>query len=134
MITTALQGESDELEQERARITPMIMRLFDHWKLTTQEQLTLLGFSKAARATLGHYRTGKRVLANDRDKLERAAVLLSIHKNLRLLFPHDRDVAYAWMKLPNRAFGGLTPTEMIDRHGMVGLLAVRGYLDKQRGH
>lgn len=110
----------------------MLMTLFDHWQLSTSEQLSLLGFSKENRATLSKYRKGQ-PLTNDRDKLERAGGLLGIHKSLRLLFPHDRELAYSWMKRPNRAFNGLTPTQLIDQQGMIGIYMVRSYLDSQRG-
>ena len=55
-----------------------------------------------------------------------------IHKSLRLLFPHDRDLAYRWMTQPNRRLGE-RPVDLILEHGFEGLLAVRRYLDFQRG-
>lgn len=119
-------------ELDRRRIGRMLMTLFDHWRLSTSEQLSLLGLSKDNRAALSKYRKGQ-PLANDRDKLERAGSLLGIHKSLRLLFPHDRELAYGWMKRPNRAFNGLTPTQLIDQQGMIGIYMVRAYLDSQRG-
>ena len=117
---------------DRNRVGRMLMTLFDHWQLSTGEQLSLLGLSKDNRAALTKYREG-RPLANDRDKLERAGILLGIHKALRLLFPHNRELAYGWMKRPNRAFGGLTPAQLIDEQGLIGLHMVRAYLDRQRG-
>ena len=119
-------------QSDRANTSKMLVRLFDHWSLTTAEQLGLLGLSQSNRAALTNYRKGQ-PLANDRDKLERASILLSIHKSLRLLFPSNRELAYSWMKQPNRAFHGLSPVELIDRDGMVGLYMVRAYLDKTRG-
>jgi hypothetical protein len=118
---------------DRGRIGKMLVTLFDHWALSTSEQLSLLGLSRDNRAALANYRQGK-PLANDRDKLERAGILLGIHKALRLLFPHNRELAYAWMKTPNRAFNGLTPAQVIDQRGMIGMYMVRAYLDRQRGH
>jgi hypothetical protein len=117
---------------DRGRVGKMLMNLFDHWRLSTSEQLSLLGLSKDNRAALTKYRKGA-PLANDRDKLERAGHLLAIHKALRLLFPHQRELAYAWMSQPNRAFQGKTPTQLIDEQGILGLYMVRTYLDRQRG-
>jgi len=119
-------------ETDRTRIGKMLMTLFDHWDLTTSQQLSLLGLSKDNRSALSNYRKG-RALANDRDKLERAGILLSVHKSLRLLFPHNRALAYAWMRQPNRAFQGVSPVDVIDQQGMIGLYLVRAYLDRQRG-
>lgn len=59
--------------------------------------------------------------------------LLAIHKNLRLLFPHNRALAYRWMTTRNRAFDNCTPTEVISERGFTGLLMVRAYLDRARG-
>lgn len=118
---------------DRKRIGKMLMRLFEHWKLSSVDQLSLLGLSKDNRGALSKYRNGQ-PLANDRDKLERAASLLAIHKALRLLFPHNPGLAYDWMSLPNRAFNGLTPVQLIDQQGMIGIYMVRNYLDRQRGH
>ncbi|MBU2719762.1 DUF2384 domain-containing protein, partial [Acidithiobacillus ferridurans] len=54
-------------------------------------------------------------------------------KNLRLLFPHDRDLAYQWMTTRNRAFDHRTPVEVVREWGFTGLLMVRAYLDHARG-
>jgi hypothetical protein len=110
----------------------MVTTLFEHWKLSSNDQLALLGLSVGNRPALARYRKGE-PLANSRDLLERAGHLLAIHKNLRLLFPHDRDLAYAWMTTPNRAFAGKTPVELIAEWGFAGLLQARAYLDRARG-
>ncbi|GAB2717718.1 antitoxin Xre/MbcA/ParS toxin-binding domain-containing protein [Halomonas garicola] len=89
----------------------MLINLFAYWQITTDEQLSLLGLAKDKQKTLTH----------ERDKLKRASVLLDIHKSLRLLFPHNRELVYGWMTQPNRAFNGATPVQIIDERGMVGL-------------
>jgi hypothetical protein len=129
MLATVAAGQS---EIDRKAIAGMLMKLFDHWKLTTEEQLDVLGFSTTNRAVLTRYRKGE-ALSGSRDTLERAGHLLGVHKNLRLLFPHNRDLAYAWMKSRNRAFDNLTPTEVIRKFGFAGLLMVLAYLDRARG-
>ena len=77
------------------------MRLFEHWQLSAAEQAAVLGLSVGSRTTLARYRSGE-PLADNRDLLDRAGHLLGMHKSLRLLFPHDRDLAYRWMTAPNR--------------------------------
>ena len=109
----------------------MVTKLLEHWKLTTAEQADVLGLSTASRSTLGRYRSGE-PLADNRDLLDRAGHLLGIHKSLRILFPHDRDLAYRWMTQPNRRLGA-RPVDVILEHGFEGLLALRRYLDFQRG-
>ena len=116
---------------DRTAISGMLMKLFDHWNLSTEEQLDALGFSISNRGLLTKYRKGEPMSAS-RDAMERAGHLLGIHKNLRLLFPHNRELAYAWMKTRNRAFDNRTPTEMVREYGFAGLLMVRAYLDRAR--
>lgn len=114
---------------DRGEIAKMLMQLFEHWQLSTGEQLGALGLYVSNRAALTRYRKGG-LLSNNRDQLDRAAHLLGIHKNLRLLFPHNCDLAYAWIKTRNEAFENLTPIEVICEQGFAGLLRVRAYLNK----
>ena len=116
----------------RERLARMLMDLFDHWHLAPADQAILLGLSSQSRSTLARYRRGE-PLADNADLLARAGHLLGIHKALRISFPHDRDLAYAWVGAPNRRFGGGTPLDVMKRHGYEGILAVRRYLDFERG-
>lgn len=109
----------------------MVTKLLEHWKLTAPEQSALLGLSTGSRSTLARYREGE-PLADSRDLLDRAGHLLGIHKSLRILFPYDRDLAYGWMTQFNRRLGA-RPVDLITERGFEGLLAVRRYLDFQRG-
>jgi hypothetical protein len=119
-------------DQDRGALARMVTRAFEHWKLGTEDQLAMLGLATNNRSALGRYRRGE-PLAPNRDLLERAGHVLAIHKNLRLVFPQDRDLAYAWMSQRNKAFGGLTPVEVIKEWGFSGMLMVRAYLDRVRG-
>jgi hypothetical protein len=129
---TAPRDTVTEAGVDRKAIAAMLMKLFDHWRLTTQEQLDVLGFSPSNRALLARYRKGE-AIAGTRDTMERASHLLGIHKNLRLLFPHNRDLAYSWMKTRNKAFDNRAPVEVICEYGFAGLLMVLAYLDRARG-
>lgn len=122
----------EDPQDARGSLAKMVIQLFEHWKLTTDDQLSLLGLSSGNRAALSRYRRGE-PLANSRDLLERVGHLLAIHKNLRLLLPHDRELAYAWVTTRNRSFGEKTPVELIGERGFSGLLHVRAYLDRARG-
>jgi len=122
----------NQSDQDRGALARMVTRAFEHWKLGTEDQLAMLGLATNNRSALGRYRRGE-PLAPNRDLLERAGHVLAIHKNLRLVFPQDRDLAYAWMSQRNKAFGGLTPVEVIKEWGFSGMLMVRAYLDRVRG-
>jgi hypothetical protein len=134
MTTTATPQSHVDLRtrDSRERLARMLVELLDHWKLAAADQAALLGLSSQSRSTLARYRRGE-PLADSADLLARAGHLLGIHKALRILFPHDLDLAYRWVLAPNRRFGGATPLDVMKRHGYEGILAVRRYLDFERG-
>lgn len=107
----------------------MVMKLLEHWRLSAEDQSALLGLAGSNRAALARYRRGE-AIGTSRDQLERVDHLLSINKNLRLLFPHNRDLVYRWMSTRNRAFENRSPVEVIREWGFAGLLMVRAYLDR----
>jgi hypothetical protein len=115
----------------RERLARMVVSLLEHWKLGPNDQAALLGLSNQSRSTIARYRRGE-PLADSADLLSRAGHLLGIHKALRIIFPQDLDLAYRWVTTPNRRFGS-TPLEIMKRHGYEGILAVRRYLDFERG-
>ncbi len=118
--------------EDRGALAKMVMALLDHWKLTTDDQASMLGLAAGNRATLTRYRKGEGIGAS-RDQYERVGHLLGIHKNLRMLFPQNRDLAYKWMTARNKAFDNLAPVDVVREYGFVGLLMVRAYLDRARG-
>jgi hypothetical protein len=118
--------------QDRGALAKMVMALLDHWKLPTEDQAALLGLATGNRTALTRYRKGESI-GTSRDQFERVGHLLGIHKNLRLLFPQNRDLAYRWMSTRNLAFDNLTPVETVKEWGFAGLLMVRAYLDRARG-
>ena len=128
----ALKEHQVTAAEDRGALAKMVMALFDHWQLTTDEQVTLLGIATGNRAALQRYRRGEPI-GSSRDQFERVGHLLGIHKNLRLLFPQNRELAYRWMRTRNRAFDNLTPVDVIREWGFAGLLMVRSYLDRARG-
>jgi Protein of unknown function (DUF2384) len=134
MIMTVAQATlvGNTKEIDRSKITPMLLKLFEIWDLTSEERLAALGLSTENRAALSRYKRGE-AISSSRDTLDRAGNLLSIHKSLRLLFPKNQELAYSWMKTKNRAFHGNTPIDTIVDMGFPGLLYVRSYLDRARG-
>jgi prolyl oligopeptidase PreP (S9A serine peptidase family) len=97
----------------------MVMALLDHWNLSTEDQAALLGIASSNRAALSNYRSGKPI-GTSRDQYERVGHLLGIHKNLRLLFPQNRNLVYQWMSTRNKAFDNLTPVEVVKEWGFAG--------------
>jgi hypothetical protein len=116
----------------RERLAKLVVSLLDRWQLPPNDQAALLGLSAQSRSTVARYRRGE-PLADSADLLARAGHLLGIHKALRIVFPHDLDLAYRWVSAPNRRFAGVAPLDIMKRHGYEGILAVRRYLDFERG-
>lgn len=129
---TAVLEHQPPASQDRGALAKMVMTLLDHWKLSTEDQAALLGIATSNRAALTRYRKGEPI-GTSRDQSERVGHLLGIHKNLRLLFPQNRDLAYRWMSTRNKAFDNLTPVDIVRDWGFSGLLMVRAYLDRARG-
>lgn len=113
--------------EHRRRLPQMILRLFNHWNLSPHDQAALLGLSPCNEAELSE----GFLLADNEDLLARAGHLLGIHKSLRLIFPHNVDLAYRWVSQPNRRFDNAAPLQTMIQ-GLEGLLAVRLYLDCER--
>jgi len=130
---SSLTDSQSPASQDRGALAKMIMTLLDHWNLPTEDQAALLGVAPSNRSALGRYRKGEQI-GTSRDQYERVGHLLGIHKNLRLLFPQNRELAYRWMSTRNRAFDNLTPVEVVNKWGFAGLLRVRTYLDRARGN
>jgi hypothetical protein len=129
---SALTERATRATADRGALARMVMTLLDHWQLSTEDQAALLGLATSNRAALTRYRKGE-AIGTSRDQYERVGHLLGIHKNLRLMFPKNRDLAYRWMSTRNKAFENLTPVEVIREWGFAGLLMVRSYLDRARG-
>lgn len=129
---SAIPEQTTAASQDRGTLAKMIMVLLDHWQLSTEDQAALLGIAPSNRAALTRYRKGEPI-GTSRDQYERVGHLLGIHKNLRLLFPQNRDLAYRWMSTRNKAFENLSPVEVVKNYGFTGLLMVRSYLDRARG-
>lgn len=119
--------------EERSSLARMVMKLMDLWVLDLHKQAVLLDLPMSSRLKLARYRSGSPI-GPGRDQLDRVGHLLGIHKNLRLLFPQNRGLAYGWMTTSNKAFDDLTPVEVVQKWGFSGLLMVRTYLDRAIGH
>ena len=130
-ILDSVRGIDLHDQGSRKRLSKMGGGLFEHWQIFAPHPGSPPRPVPPFRGTVGRYRRGD-PLADNTDLLARAGHLLAIHKALRIMFPHDRDLAYRWVGTPNRRFGDRTPLETL-RQGYEGILAVRRYLDFERG-
>lgn len=102
------------------------------WGLNTDEQMVLLG--SPGRSTFFKWKAAPESADLKRDTLERLSYLLGIYKALQILLP-DAAAADAWVKKPNTApgFGGKRALDRMLGGNVADLVAVRQYLDAQRG-
>ncbi|MFM9969082.1 MAG: MbcA/ParS/Xre antitoxin family protein [Burkholderiales bacterium] len=129
-MSTVLDKPVNSDRRSRKRLARVLVALFDHWQIAVADQASLLGLSTDSRATVARYRKGE-PLAGNTDLLARAAHLLGIHQSLRIMFAHDRDLAYRWVCTANRRFNDRAPLEIM-RKGYEGILVVRRHLDFER--
>ena len=110
----------------RSAETQALLRLFDVWQLSREEQTTLLGIDARA---LESYLDG-RPLADDAVLLGRVAHLLAINKVLRLRYGDQPDFLPEWIRLPNAKLAGHRPLDIM-LASREGLVAMRRHLDRE---
>lgn len=102
--------------------------LADVWKLSTDQQIVLLG--SPARSTYFKWKKDGGTLSVD--QTDRVSHLLSIFKALQVLFP-DPDRADAWLIRPHRFFGGCSALDVMLGGKLEDIVRVRDFVDAQRG-
>lgn len=101
------------------------------WKLSPEEQMTLLGL--ASRSTYYKWRNTPPARLTP-DLLERLSYLFGIYKDLQVLLPEPSS-ADAWIRKPNSAppFNGQSALQRMLSGQVADLYLVRKYLDAERG-
>lgn len=112
-------------------VLPAIFNIFNQWKLTGTQQMTLLGLSNEK--TLYNWKSKPEKAKLTRDLLERASYILGIYKALQILLP-GHELADKWLSLPNDdpMFNGTAPLDRLLAGRVVDLAAVRDFLDAER--
>ena len=118
--------------EDRRALAAMVMQLLEHWQVIDADRAGLLGLPANDNDAMGRFRSGE-MIGVEPDVEERVGLQPSIHSLLRSLFPQDRVLAYRWMSAPNRAFENLTPVAVVREKGLIGLRAVRSYLENAVG-
>jgi hypothetical protein len=113
-------------KESRTALTKMVMKLFALWQISTADQSVLLNRSLS---TIRRYQKGG-CFGNNEDIHDRVGNLLIIHKSLRILYPHNRNIVYQWVVAKNQTFNGQTPLDVM-KTGLEDIIAVRDYLDFQ---
>lgn len=118
-------------DAETSAMLRAYFNLTARWALSDRQGRILLG-SPAAR-TYARWKAGQVDPSRiSRDTRERLSMLMGIHKNLRYLFA-DPERGYRWLRKPNRVFGDDTALDRLLAGSIQDLVAVRSYLDAERG-
>jgi hypothetical protein len=115
-------------DAESAVLARTTVNLFRAWQLSDIEARTLLG--DMAQRTWARWKDGG-IGRIDRDLRARMAILMGIHKGLRLLFTEPAR-GYAWIRKPNSAFAGHSALDVMMRGEIIDLIDLRAYLDAER--
>jgi uncharacterized protein (DUF2384 family) len=99
-----------------------------HWKVDNHTARILLG--SPAERTYFEWKRGK-VAKLSEDTLRRIGYVAGIWKALQIVYSNP-ELADAWIKKPNRAFGGQSPLERMSAGDVTDLAAVREYIDAAR--
>ena len=119
--------------QKRQALTKAFFQIVEKWKLTNEQKSQLLGWTYAhKRSVIDAMKRGDKAVDLDLDKLQRMIEVLHIHKNLRILFPHQRNFVYEWVHEKRERFGNFSAIDMMLTDGLLGMAAVRRYLDYVR--
>lgn len=130
------QHAGPDFAETSRRLSPAALQAFFNiaklWGLSTQQQRLLLG--SIPQSTFFKYQKSPQAARLSRDTLERISHVIGIFKALGILLPRH-EAADAWMKRPNDAalFKGRPALEFVLSGSLEDLIAVRRYLDAQRG-
>ena len=110
------------------RALDVFFKIAGAWKLTSEQQITLLG--GPARSTFYKWKKDGGLLSADTE--ERISHLAALYKALQIVIP-DPHAADTWIARPNKYFGGRSALEVMLDGKLTDIYAVRVYLDAQRG-
>jgi hypothetical protein len=133
MIDKSLKKAKPTQEDIARVLGKTFWQIVEHYGLSQKDQATLLGI-KENRQRLNSLKS-KQEIPDDPDKLLRVGHLVGIHKSLRILFPQNRDVVYAWLKTKRDLFQGRSALEYIAEDpidSLPRLFSVRRLLDQLR--
>lgn len=117
-------------DEEMSSISQAVMQYIDSWKLSNEETISILGLDAKTRTRhLQHYRSGERVLPQDKEIMQRVEHIVGIADALRTTFPFSDQMRLMWLRKPHRRFRKNTPLAVILEKGLNGLMKVRIEVD-----
>lgn len=124
-----------EVNKESAQVLgKSFWKLVQLYGFNREEQAILLGVNPEYRQRLVSMEK-QGLVPIDPDKFQRVGNLLGIHKNLRIMFPHNRELVYSWMRTPREMFQGKSAIGFIKDdpvNSFARIFTVRRVLDQIR--
>lgn len=118
-------------QEQQNQLTFRLTQVMEEWKLTDQEQITLLGLALKSRH-LYLYRRGDKSFDFNEVLIERAKMVLGIYESLGTTYPTNREYAAIWLKRAVKKFKHKTPLELM-LSGDTGMKRVWHFLDCTQG-
>lgn len=116
-------------EQERIRISIVIMDILDNWDVKDKDRVALLGLPTGTRPrSLRQYREGT-AFPDEPVIWERLQHFAGIDDALHTSYPCNPYMAGIWMNRKNSRFGGRTPLTCMLEDGLIGINTIHMHLD-----
>ncbi len=116
-------------EQERIRISIVIMEILDRWGVEDKDKVNLLALPTDTRSrSLRKYREGTPI-PDEPLIWERLQHFAGIDDSLHTSYPRNPLMASIWMQRKNARFGHRTPIICMLEDGLVGINAIHMHLD-----
>jgi hypothetical protein len=130
----AKKTERAQLPEKKLKVlTKAFFGILENWQLSNNDKAKLLGWEyEHKRYVIDEMRKGQRAIDQDDDKITRIIEIINIHKSLRLLFPYDLDLAYQWITEKREVFNRHSALDIMKAEGIMGITAIRKYLDHAR--
>jgi hypothetical protein len=125
-MATALKSRKAPQPDRMAAGLRAFFAIADKWGLSNEQAMTLLG--RPGRTTFYAWKKGDVGHITDVDLASRISYVLGIFKALETLYQRP-EMADAWVRRPNAAFGGQSALDRMLGGQMVDLATVRDYLD-----
>ena len=126
-------GPEMSSKTQRKILTKAFFGVIENWQLSNQEKAKLLGWDYAQKRSVvdAMRKKGKEVDCDD-DKIQRMIEIINIHKNLRILYPYNKQLVYQWVKQKRDVFNQYCALDVMLEDGLFGITAIRKYLEHAR--
>ncbi|MBE8189468.1 MAG: DUF2384 domain-containing protein [Candidatus Thioglobus sp.] len=115
--------------EQKNQLTMRLTKIMEDWKLTDEEQVSLLGLPKSFKTRhLYLYRRGDKSFDFSQQSIDKSEMILGIHDSLGTTYPANQAYGSIWLKRPVKKFKHKAPLELM-LSGDEGMRRVWHFLD-----